>query len=85
MDVVRDLVNKAGGRVGIATKPGEYTRFRITLPHEKSVTAPRSPDQPSSSFLPPESCGTPAAKVMDNAVLPSARCCAPTRADLTAQ
>ncbi len=38
MDVVRDLVNKAGGRVGIATKPGEYTRFRITLPHEKSAT-----------------------------------------------
>jgi signal transduction histidine kinase len=35
MDVVRDLVNKAGGRVGIATKPGEYTRFRITLPNEK--------------------------------------------------
>ena len=35
MDVVRDLVNKAGGRVGIATKPGEYTRFRIKLPHEK--------------------------------------------------
>ncbi len=38
MDVVRDLVNKAGGRVGIATKPGEYTRFRITLPHEKKVS-----------------------------------------------
>jgi two-component system, chemotaxis family, sensor kinase CheA len=35
MDVVRDLVNKAGGRVGIATKPSEYTRFRVTLPHEK--------------------------------------------------
>ena len=35
MDLVRDLVNKAGGRVGIATKPGEYTRFRISLPHEK--------------------------------------------------
>jgi chemotaxis protein histidine kinase CheA len=35
MDLVRDLVNKAGGRVGIATKPGEYTRFRVTLPHEK--------------------------------------------------
>ncbi|HTU67158.1 MAG TPA: ATP-binding protein [Steroidobacteraceae bacterium] len=35
MDVVRELVTKAGGRVGIATKPGEYTRFRITLPHEK--------------------------------------------------
>jgi two-component system chemotaxis sensor kinase CheA len=37
MDVVRDLVNKAGGRVGVATKPGEYTRFRITLPHEKKA------------------------------------------------
>jgi len=37
MDVVRDLVTKAGGRVGIATKPGEYTRFRITLPHEKKA------------------------------------------------
>jgi signal transduction histidine kinase len=37
MDVVRELVSKAGGRVGIATKPGEYTRFRITLPHEKSA------------------------------------------------
>jgi chemotaxis protein histidine kinase CheA len=37
MDVVRELVSKAGGRVGIATKPGEYTRFRITLPHEKKA------------------------------------------------
>jgi signal transduction histidine kinase len=38
MDLVRDLVNKAGGRVGIATKPGEYTRFRVTLPHEKKTS-----------------------------------------------
>ncbi len=38
MDLVRELVSKAGGRVGIATKPGEYTRFRITLPHEKKAT-----------------------------------------------
>jgi signal transduction histidine kinase len=38
MDLVRDLVSKAGGRVGIATKPGEYTRFRITLPHEKKAS-----------------------------------------------
>lgn len=38
MDLVRDLVNKAGGKVGIATKPGEYTRFRITLPNEKNAT-----------------------------------------------
>ena len=38
MDVVRDVVSKAGGRVGIATKPGEYTRFRISLPHEKKAS-----------------------------------------------
>ena len=38
MDVVRDQVSKAGGRVGIATKPGEYTRFRITLPHERKAS-----------------------------------------------
>ena len=38
MDVVRDLVSKAGGKVGIATKPGEYTRFRISLPHEKKAS-----------------------------------------------
>jgi signal transduction histidine kinase len=38
MDVVRDLVTRAGGRVGIATKAGEYTRFRITLPHEKKAS-----------------------------------------------
>ena len=38
MDLVRDLVTKAGGRVGIATKPGEYTRFRISLPHEKKAS-----------------------------------------------
>jgi len=38
MDLVRELVSKAGGRVGIATKPGEYTRFRITLPHEKKAS-----------------------------------------------
>jgi signal transduction histidine kinase len=35
MDLVRDLVNKANGRVGVATKPSEYTRIRVTLPHEK--------------------------------------------------
>jgi two-component system chemotaxis sensor kinase CheA len=38
MDLVRELVNKAGGRVGIATKPGEYTRFRVSLPHEKNAS-----------------------------------------------
>ena len=38
MDVVRVLVSKAGGKVGIATKPGEYTRFRIKLPHEKKAS-----------------------------------------------
>jgi chemotaxis protein histidine kinase CheA len=38
MDLVRELVTKAGGRVGIATKSNEYTRFRITLPHEKKAS-----------------------------------------------
>lgn len=38
MDLVRELVSKAGGSVGIATKPGEYTRFRIKLPHEKKTS-----------------------------------------------
>ncbi len=38
MDVVREMVNKVGGRVGIATKPGEYTRFRVTLPHVKNAS-----------------------------------------------
>ena len=38
MDVVRDLVNKAGGKVGIATKPGEYTRIRVALPQEKNAS-----------------------------------------------
>ena len=38
MDIVRELVSKVGGKVGIATKPGEYTRFRITLPHEKKAS-----------------------------------------------
>lgn len=39
MDVVRELVHKANGRVGIATKPGAYTRFRITLPLEKKASS----------------------------------------------
>jgi two-component sensor histidine kinase len=39
MDLVRDLVSKANGKVGIATKPGEYTRFRISLPLEKKASS----------------------------------------------
>ncbi len=38
MDLVRDLVNKANGRVGVATKPNEYTRIRVSLPHEKKAS-----------------------------------------------
>jgi chemotaxis protein histidine kinase CheA len=29
MDVVKDKAEQFGGRIGIASKPGEYTEFRI--------------------------------------------------------
>ncbi|HPF25660.1 MAG: ATP-binding protein [Steroidobacteraceae bacterium] len=32
MDLVRERVHTLGGKVGVATKPGEFTRFRIMLP-----------------------------------------------------
>jgi len=34
LDLVRRIVQDAGGRVGVATTPGRSTRFRITLPAE---------------------------------------------------
>jgi two-component system chemotaxis sensor kinase CheA len=32
MGVVRSMVEELGGRIGVATKPGRFTRFRISLP-----------------------------------------------------
>jgi two-component system, chemotaxis family, sensor kinase CheA len=34
MDLVRDIVTQLGGRITLSTKPGQFTRFRVTLPHE---------------------------------------------------
>ncbi len=39
LDVVHDLVTKLGGRVGVASKSGEYTRFRVKLPVDASTQA----------------------------------------------
>jgi signal transduction histidine kinase len=36
MDLVRERVHALGGKVGVATKPGEFTRFRIVLPYARS-------------------------------------------------
>ena len=32
MDLVKSIVDRLGGRIGVAGKPGQYSRFRITLP-----------------------------------------------------
>jgi HPt (histidine-containing phosphotransfer) domain-containing protein len=39
LDVVHDLVTKLGGRVGVASKTGEYTRFRVKLPADADTQA----------------------------------------------
>jgi hypothetical protein len=32
MDIVKSTVEELGGRIGVATKPGRFTRFKISLP-----------------------------------------------------
>jgi signal transduction histidine kinase len=32
MDLVKSIVDRLGGRIGVAGKPGQYSRYRITLP-----------------------------------------------------
>jgi chemosensory pili system protein ChpA (sensor histidine kinase/response regulator) len=32
LDVVNAAVRTCGGRIGIATAPGKYTRFKVVLP-----------------------------------------------------
>ena len=39
MDLVRERVHALGGKVGVATKPGEFTRFRIMLPRSQRQVA----------------------------------------------
>jgi two-component system, chemotaxis family, sensor kinase CheA len=38
MDIVNSTVNRMGGKIGIASKPGSYTRFTITLPNVDVAT-----------------------------------------------
>ena len=38
MALVRRYVAESGGRVGLASKPGSQTRFRITLPPVAEAT-----------------------------------------------
>jgi chemotaxis protein histidine kinase CheA len=37
LDAVNALVRERGGRIGIATAPGHFTRFRVTLPRPEAV------------------------------------------------
>jgi signal transduction histidine kinase len=42
LDVVNAAVRECGGRIGIATTPGKYTRFKIVLPRRDSRSESRS-------------------------------------------
>ena len=37
LDAVNVLVRERGGRIGIATAPGHFTRFRVTLPRPEPL------------------------------------------------
>src|SRR5712675_626714 len=42
LDVVNAAVRECGGRIGIATTPGKYTRFKIGLPRRESLSESHS-------------------------------------------
>ena len=42
LDVVNAAVRECGGRIGIATTPGKYTRFKIVLPRRDAQPESRS-------------------------------------------
>jgi chemotaxis protein histidine kinase CheA len=39
MDVVARSVYALGGRIGVSTHPGKYTRFKIVLPADESLSS----------------------------------------------
>jgi hypothetical protein len=41
LDVVNTLVREHGGRIGIATTPGKYTRFKMLLPRQAAARSAR--------------------------------------------
>ena len=44
MDVVARSVYAVGGKIGVATNPGKFTRFKIALPARRRCELRRSPD-----------------------------------------
>jgi len=36
LDVVNTTVRQCGGRIGIATSPGKFTRFKTVLPRRRT-------------------------------------------------
>jgi HPt (histidine-containing phosphotransfer) domain-containing protein len=42
LDVVNSKVRECGGRIGIATSPGKYTRFKVLLPRRVAADSSRS-------------------------------------------
>ena len=39
MNLIADLVQQAGGKLGVATAPGKFTRFTVSLPTLQSGEA----------------------------------------------
>lgn len=42
LDIVNTMVRECGGRIGIATSPGKYTRFKVVLPRRAAADSSRS-------------------------------------------
>jgi chemosensory pili system protein ChpA (sensor histidine kinase/response regulator) len=42
LDVVNATIRECGGRIGISTQPGKYTRFKMLLPRREAGAASRS-------------------------------------------
>ncbi len=42
LDVVNTTVRECGGRIGISTQPGKYTRFKMLLPRHDATDPAQS-------------------------------------------
>jgi two-component system chemotaxis sensor kinase CheA len=40
LDVVSAMIRERGGRIGVSTAPGQYTRFKILLPKKPAQQGP---------------------------------------------
>ena len=50
MDVVARSVYALGGKIGVSTNPGKFTRFKIVLPAAETASAWPSPSDPSENL-----------------------------------